>query len=102
MVNVHNEYSKLKEVIVGRVENANMPKHAFDLHAINYADQDKIPSNELGLFHPQVYEETIEDLELLVSALKDFGAVVHRPNILDTSKTVSNGCLLYTSDAADE
>ena len=43
MVNVKNEYSKLKEVIVGRVDNANMPRHGFDLHAINYADKDKIP-----------------------------------------------------------
>ena len=40
MVNVKNEYGRLREVIVGRVDNANMPKHGFDLHAINYADKD--------------------------------------------------------------
>ena len=55
MVNVKNEYGRLREVIVGRVDNANMPKHGFDLHAINYADKDKIPSDELGFFDPQVY-----------------------------------------------
>jgi len=91
MVNVHNEYSKLKEVIVGTIDNANMPKHGFDLHAINYADKDTIPSNELGFFDQKVYEETAEDLENLVSILKDCGVVVHRPSTLDTTKTVSNG-----------
>ena len=91
MVNVKNEYSKLKEVIVGRVDNANMPRHGFDLHAINYADKDKIPANEIGFFDPQVYEESVEDLDNLAIALEDFGAIVHRPNLLDTTKTVSNG-----------
>ena len=86
MVNVNNEYSKLKEVIVGRVDNANQPHHGFDLHAINYADKETIPASERGLFDPQVYEESIEDLDLLAEALEDFGAKVHRPNILDTKK----------------
>ena len=91
MVNVNNEYSKLKEVIVGRIDNANQPSHGFDLHAINYADKDTIPTEEKGLFHPSVYEETYEDLEHLVKVLEDCGVVVRRPNPLDTSKTVSNG-----------
>lgn len=91
MVNVNNEYSKLKEVIVGTIDNANMPKHGYDLHCINYADQDSIPENELGRFDPQVYEETAEDLENLCSILKDCGVTVRRPDTIDTSKTVSNG-----------
>jgi glycine amidinotransferase/scyllo-inosamine-4-phosphate amidinotransferase 1 len=91
MVNVNNEYSKLKEVIVGTIDNANMPKHGYDMHCINYADKDTIPANETGSFDPQVYEETQEDLEHLVKTLEDFGAVVHRPEKIDTSKTVSNG-----------
>ena len=91
MVNVKNEYGKLKEVIVGTIDNANMPKHGFDMHCINYADKDTIPSFETGSFDPLVYEQTQEDLEHLVKTLKDFGAVVHRPEPIDTSKTVSNG-----------
>ena len=91
MVNVKNEYGKLKEVIVGNVANANQPFHGTDLHAINYADKNSIPLSERGLFDPQVYEESIEDLDLLAEALEDFGAKVHRPNLLDTKKTVSNG-----------
>ena len=54
MVNVKNEYSKLKEVIVGTINNANMPSHGTDLHAINYADKDKIPPKERFYFHDDV------------------------------------------------
>lgn len=91
MVNVKNEYGKLKEVIVGRIDNANQPFHGTDLHAINYADKDVIPLKESGGFHPDVYKETYEDLERLVQILENCGVVVRRPNPLDTSKTVSNG-----------
>ena len=91
MVNVNNEYGKLKEVIVGTIDNANMPSHGLDLHAINYADKDQIPSNERFGFHPDVYQETEEDLNHLVKTLEDFGTKVHRPEPIDTSKTISNG-----------
>ena len=91
MVNVKNEYGKLKEVIVGRIDNANQPIHSTDLHAINYADKDNIPTNEIGSFLPEVYEETYEDLENLVKVLENCGVKVRRPNRLDTSKIVSNG-----------
>ena len=65
MVNVNNEWGKLKEVIVGTVDNANMPTHGKDLHCINYATDDSIPKNELGFWDQKVYDETYEDLENL-------------------------------------
>ena len=71
MVSVNNEWGKLKEIFVGTIDNANMPKHGEDLHAINYADKDIIPKEELGRFDGKVYEETYEDLENLVTILKD-------------------------------
>ena len=91
MVNVKNEYSKLKEVIVGTVNNANMPSHGTDLHAINYADKDKIPPKERFYFHDDVYRETEEDLNHLVEVLEDFGVKVHRPKTIKTDSLVSNG-----------
>jgi N-dimethylarginine dimethylaminohydrolase len=91
MVNVNNEYGKLKEVIVGTITNANMPKHGVDLHAINYADKDSIPEDEIGAFPAKVYEETQEDLQHLVETLQDCGVEVQRPTPIDTYKTVSNG-----------
>jgi glycine amidinotransferase/scyllo-inosamine-4-phosphate amidinotransferase 1 len=91
MVSVKNEWGKLKEVFVGTIDNANMPKHGVDLHCINYADKDVIPSNELGFFDDKVYEETHEDLESLVRILEDCGVNVKRPKPINTTSSISNG-----------
>lgn len=96
MVNVNNEYSRLEEVIVGTVQNANMPWHQRDLHAINYADKSEIPKSELGYFDQKVYEETEEDLENLVSLLKSCYVQVYRPELIETTQTISNG--YWTTD----
>lgn len=91
MVNVNNEWGKLKEVIVGTVDNANMPTHAKDLHCINYATEDYIPKDEIGFWDDKVYEETYEDLENLSKVLTDAGVVVRRPTPIQTPRTISNG-----------
>ena len=91
MVSVNNEWGKLKEVFVGTINNANMPKQGIDLHAINYADKNKIPTEECGPFDDIVYDETFEDLEKLVNLLKDCGVKVNRPNPIKTSNKISNG-----------
>lgn len=91
MVSVNNEWGRLREVIVGTVDNANMPTHGKDLHCINYATDNEIPQDEIGFWDPQVYEETYEDLENLSTLLKDVGVKVHRPTPIDTQKIVSNG-----------
>lgn len=91
MVKCNNEWGKLRETIVGTVDNANMPKHGKDLHSVNYADKKVIPEEELGLFDPKVYDETYEDLESLVTVLKDAGVKVRRPSPIDTQSTISNG-----------
>ncbi len=91
MVKCNNEWGKLKETFVGTIDNANMPTHGKDLHAINYADKKEIPQNELGFFDKKVYDETYEDLENLVSLLKDCDVKVRRPKTIDTQKTISNG-----------
>lgn len=91
MVNVNNEWGKLKEVIVGTVDNANMPTHGKDLHCINYATDDTIPKEEIGFWDQKVYDETYEDLENLSKVLTDVGVKVRRPSPIDTQKTISNG-----------
>lgn len=91
MVKCNNEWGKLRETFVGTIDNANMPTHGKDLHSINYANKLNIPQNELGFFDQKVYDETYEDLENLVSVLKDAGVKVNRPNTIDTQKTISNG-----------
>lgn len=91
MIHCNNEWGKLRETFVGTIDNANMPTHGIDLHAINYADKKIIPSEELGFFDQKVYDETYEDLESLVLLLKDAGVKVRRPKPIDTNKTISNG-----------
>jgi glycine amidinotransferase/scyllo-inosamine-4-phosphate amidinotransferase 1 len=91
MVSVNNEWGKLKEVFVGTIDNANMPKHGVDLHAINYADKDRIPYIEQGNFDNIIYEETYEDLENLVKVLKDLDIKVRRPEVIHTENKISNG-----------
>lgn len=91
MVSVNNEWGRLRETFVGTIDNANMPKHGIDLHAVNYADKSRIPQHELGLFDQKVYDETYEDLENLSNVLKDVGVVVRRPKPIETYRTISNG-----------
>lgn len=96
MVSVNNEWSKLREVFVGTIDNANMPTYGTDLHSINYADKDNIPTDEFGKFDEKVYTETHEDLENLVKILNDCGVVVKRPQPIETTNTISNG--LWSTD----
>ena len=91
MVSVNNEWGNLKEIIVGTIDNANMPTHGKDLHCINYATDNEIPKNEIGFWDQQVYDETYEDLENLSKLLTDVGVKVHRPTPINTQKTISNG-----------
>ena len=91
MVKVNNEWEPLKEVILGTVDNANMPTHGKDLHCINYADKDSIPNNEDGFWNSKVYFETEEDLENLKNTLESAGVKVHRPSPIQTRNVISNG-----------
>jgi len=91
MISVNNEWGRLREVFVGTIDNANMPKHGFDLHAINYADKEIIPYREQGRFEDLVYDETQEDLENLVQLLNNFGVKVRRPTPITTDCYISNG-----------
>jgi glycine amidinotransferase/scyllo-inosamine-4-phosphate amidinotransferase 1 len=91
MVSVNNEWGRLREIIVGTIDNANMPTHGKDLHCINYATETEIPKDEIGFWDKQVYDETQEDLENLSNLLTDIGVKVHRPSSIDTQKIVSNG-----------
>jgi len=91
MVSVNNEWGRLREIIVGTIDNANMPTHGKDLHCINYATETEIPKDEIGFWDKQVYDETQEDLENLSSLLTNVGIKVHRPSPINTQKVVSNG-----------
>ena len=84
LVDVHNEWDPLEEVIVGIVDGARVPRADKGLFALEYQDHhrrpDEIPS---GPYDRTVLEETREDLEALAEALEKEGVVVRRPEAVD-------------------
>jgi hypothetical protein len=104
---IRNEWGKLKEIIVGRPEFAQIPTiRDKSLHTIDYANYTdeqfrKIP---YGTYPNWMIEETIEDLNDFSKTLEGLGVKVHRPALIDWSETYTesgkiSGTVSY--DAAD-
>lgn len=91
LVNVHNEWDPLEEIIIGIPDNARVPIGEKGLFSIEYNEHhesiEQIPS---GPYDPKIIEETKEDLARLVETLESLGVVVRRPNIVDHSKFFSS------------
>lgn len=91
LVNVHNEWDPLEEIIVGIPDGAQVPIGGKDLFSIEYFEHhdsvDQIPS---GPYDPKIIEETREDLEELVTVLEKMGITVRRPEVTDHSKVFSS------------
>ncbi len=82
-VSSHNEWDPLEEVIIGRIEGAQIPQASNDLFAIEfsaYGSAKKIPS---GPFPQRVIEETADDLDRLSETLAGLGIMVRRPEVTD-------------------
>lgn len=90
-VNVHNEWDPLEEVIVGVIDNAEVPSAGPDLFALEYVkhvpDPAQIPS---GPYDPRIIEETKEDLEALVQTLQGLGVRVRRPTVTEHGRPFSS------------
>ena len=87
LVNVHNEWGQLEEVIVGIARNAHVPLIDKGLYEIEYRDYYKNPFDiETGLYPAQVRDEAEEDLEILVDTLHSLRITVRRPKEVDYSK----------------
>lgn len=91
LVNVHNEWDPLEEVIIGVPDNARVPIGEKGLFSIEYYEHhdriDQIPS---GPYDQKIIEETKEDLVALIDVLEKQGVIVRRPNIVDHSQTFSS------------
>ncbi|MFF2375290.1 inosamine-phosphate amidinotransferase 1 [Streptomyces xiamenensis] len=87
VVNAHNEWDPLEEVIVGVVDNARVPSPDRGLFAVDYADRltsmDQIPS---GPYSERVVRESAADLERFAEVLRSYGVVVRRPRVADHSR----------------
>lgn len=91
-----NEWDPLEEVVIGRIDNAQIPRPAVDLHTIEYADRElesQIPS---GPFSSEVVAQTRDDLEKLCETLTSLGIKVRRPDV--TSHATEFGTTEWKTD----
>jgi glycine amidinotransferase len=75
-----NEWGKLKKVIVGVADYANVPEIDLSLRTVNYADRQDLSSVNVGLYPQQVIDEANEDLETFANFLIGEGVEVLRPD----------------------
>jgi glycine amidinotransferase len=103
-VNSWDEFTQLREIVVGDVTHARLPAMT-DISAwmacyptLSRAELGKVA---VGEFPRQVIDETAEDLAALVNTLKGLGVVVHQPAAPDhaqrfsTPDWASDGYLSY-------
>lgn len=95
ILNSHNEWGRLRSVIVGRADHARVPVNDLSLRAINYAGPTP-PAIRPGPYPQQVIDEANEDLEALCRVFVDAGVTVYRPDVPDTAAT--HGVHGWTSD----
>jgi N-dimethylarginine dimethylaminohydrolase len=89
-VNSWDEFTTLREVVVGDATNAGVPPQTDvsawlnDYPELTPAERERVG----GRFPDQVIEETNEDLADLVTTLRDIGIVVHQPPASDPDQEV--------------
>jgi len=85
LVNVHNEWDPLEEVLVGTAVGARVPMGDKGLFAIRYSDYENIDTIPSGPHDPRILAETEEDLAAIVEAFERQGVIVRRPRPTDHS-----------------
>ncbi|MER7015009.1 inosamine-phosphate amidinotransferase 1 [Saccharopolyspora sp. NPDC000359] len=89
LVDVHNEWDPLEEIIIGTATGARVPVADRSVFAVEYAErgsQDLVPS---GQYPDRVLEETAEELDILAEELRKLGVVVRRPAERDHTSVIA-------------
>ncbi len=83
----NNDWDPLKEIIVGRADNARVPTVDLSTMSMSYTNHsiDKIKGLE-GPYPQWLIDEANEDAEELCNILRTAGVTVHRPQVIDHSK----------------
>jgi scyllo-inosamine-4-phosphate amidinotransferase 1 len=89
LVNVHNEWDPLEEVIVGSVTGARVPLEGEDLYAVEFVDHVLRGSVPSGPFPDHVIEETTVELDLFCAELSKAGIAVRRPQGRDLEARIT-------------
>lgn len=85
LVNVHNEWDCLEEVILGIAYGARVPTGDKGLHAIRYKDTEGVGSIPSGAHAKHIVEQAEEELEVFAAKLQELGVAVRRPEPTDHS-----------------
>lgn len=84
LVNVHNEWDPVEEIIVGTSLYANFPGKGDELFGFDFSiveSNDKKYNTTLPLIFPEkIINETEEDISIFVQELEKLNIVVKRPN----------------------
>jgi len=80
IINSHNSWDSLEEIIVGRADFARIPPLDSSMKNFMYAhlSKDEIKKH-VGPYNQNILEEAKEDLDILSEVLEDCGVIVHRP-----------------------
>lgn len=90
-INSHNDWGKLRSIIVGRADHARVPTADVSTMSFSYADCDAEQIKSLEGEYPRwVIDEANEDADGLAQLLEEMGVTVYRPSVMDHSKTYSN------------
>jgi len=89
IVNTHNDWDQLEEIIVGRADYSRI---ALDISArsFSYATTPFGDLPNAGQYPQWVIDEANEDADGLAKALEDLGVIVHRPKIINWDETTYN------------
>lgn len=83
LVSSYNEWDPLEEVILGRVENAQIPQRDRSLFAVEYRDCGSLRRTPTGPYPEHVIAETQVELEAFADVLRQAGVHVRRPDVFD-------------------
>ena len=89
LVNVHNEWDPLEEIIVGSALGAQIPRPDLGTFAIQFHAWGSPAAIPSGPFSPRIVQETEAELTLLCEALTSLEVCVRRPTPRDCSATVA-------------
>lgn len=80
LVNVHNEWDPVEELIVGSALYAKIPLNDLGLNAIQQSTHDLFDAMIPGLMPDKIIEETEEDIGIFIGELNKLGIKVRRPS----------------------
>ena len=89
-LNSHNEWDKLKEIIVGTAKKSTAVLSWKKNHNLSYKDISDARKLASEAYPKWFLEEIEEDLDVLAKVLENYGAKVFRPNVHDISKIYSS------------